>query len=224
MRQKLIFITLVLCAIGLHYVPILHLPFEWLETYFHEISHGLMAIMTGGRIDHIELSFDGSGLCYSAGGIRWLVTFSGYAGAVLWGYLLYISSTSLSARFSYILSWGIAILIGISALLWVRDLTSLMIISLVIGLFILSAKLRDFTLSQQILQLSAIYVMLSATRAPLFLLHASVDKNAGDGARLAQYTGLPELIWVLIWLGLAVTGLFMAWSYQTKNLVLKPTL
>ena len=218
MKEKIVFILLVLFAIGLRHLPYIYMPFEWLETYFHEMSHGLAAIITGGVIDHIELSFDGSGLCYTRGGWRWLVTFSGYAGAVWWGYWLYVGSSTLSTQFSKMLSLGIASLILISALFWVRDGVTLIIITFIISLFVAMVKLHNNDVTQRLLQFSAIYVMISSIRLPLTLLTRDSSIHVGDGQSMANYTGIPVVIWLLIWLAFSLTGLYLAYRYQSKNI------
>ena len=53
--KKSYFWLLLLAAIIIHQIPIISVPFKWLESYFHEISHGLAAVATGGRIVRIEL-------------------------------------------------------------------------------------------------------------------------------------------------------------------------
>jgi len=88
--KRIKFYLLITAAIILGFVPILHLPFGWLETYFHEISHGLAAIFTGGKIENIALRLNGEGVCYTRGGILFFIAFAGYAGAVFWGGALYI--------------------------------------------------------------------------------------------------------------------------------------
>ena len=83
------FIAFVLAAFLIDYLPLINLPFLWSETFFHEISHGLAAIMSGGEIYRITLNFNGSGTCETLGGVGFLVSFSGYAGSALWGLMIY---------------------------------------------------------------------------------------------------------------------------------------
>jgi len=59
-RQRLL--LFIVAAFIVDYLPFINLPFLWSETFFHEISHGLAALLTGGSIDSITLNFNGAGL------------------------------------------------------------------------------------------------------------------------------------------------------------------
>ncbi len=48
-------------------------PFRVFVVFLHEISHGLAAVLTGGRIVSIGLSIDEGGVCVTRGGWRFVV-------------------------------------------------------------------------------------------------------------------------------------------------------
>jgi len=50
-------------------MPYVHIPFKWFETYFHELSHGIAALLTSGSVDRLELNFDGSGTIWFSGSV-----------------------------------------------------------------------------------------------------------------------------------------------------------
>ena len=52
-------------------------PLKVFVVLLHEVSHGLVAIMTGGTIDRITLSAQEGGACYCPGGSAFL-TLSAY--------------------------------------------------------------------------------------------------------------------------------------------------
>jgi hypothetical protein len=66
----------------------LNYPFRLLLTMVHELGHGLAALLTGGRFIRFEISPNGAGLAYTAGGWRFLVIPAGYLGLALFGALL----------------------------------------------------------------------------------------------------------------------------------------
>ena len=80
-------------------------PLKILVVFFHELSHGLAAVITGGSIDHIELVPQQGGVCYTIGGNRFVVASAGYLGSLWWGglILLLASKTTLSKYISILL-------------------------------------------------------------------------------------------------------------------------
>lgn len=99
----------------------LHLYFDELfVTFMHESSHGLMAILTGGRLLQFTVSPDTSGLALTAGGFRPLVLTAGYAGSCFWGGVLLVAARKPG--------WEKAVLLTLSGfllaftLLFVRNL------------------------------------------------------------------------------------------------------
>jgi hypothetical protein len=65
---------------------------ELFVTFMHEASHGLAAILTGGRLASFTISPDASGLAFTVGGFRPLVLTAGYAGSCLWGGVLLVAA------------------------------------------------------------------------------------------------------------------------------------
>ena len=98
MNKRIEFILLMAVAVVVSYLPFVNWPFMWVQTFFHEISHGVAALITGGGIVRIELDLIGSGVCYTQGGVRFIVSIAGYAGAALSGMMFYLSVTVLGQR------------------------------------------------------------------------------------------------------------------------------
>lgn len=205
-RQRLL--VFIAAAFVIDYLPIINLPFLWSETFFHEISHGLMALLTGGTIHNIRLNFNGSGVCTSSGGIRFLVSFSGYAGSALWGLLIYKLGNSLSRTSAKFLVAAIAIMLTITLALWARNLATIVILIVVLLMYVIPFYRPRWISMKFFIQLLAIFVMLDAIRSPLYLLDG---RAIGDGANLASLTGLPEFVWVVIWFSIAVSCLYSLW-------------
>lgn len=200
---------LLLAAILLQ-LPFASVPFKWLESYFHEISHGLAALLTGGKIMQIELFANGAGLCTTRGGSRFLIAFMGYAGATLWGFLIY-SLASANQRMAQALTVLLMLLLASSLIFWVRDVLTLIILLVLLGLFALKLKLGKMKYLQWLLQFTGIMVLLNSLQSPFYLLDG---RGIGDGANLANLTGIPEFIWVIVWFSL---GLAAAYSLAKRN-------
>jgi hypothetical protein len=191
-------------------IPLLSTPFNWLESYFHEISHGIAALVTGGKIVNIQLFLSGAGLCTTQGGNDFLITFSGYAGAIVWGALIY-AFASQNQRVAKVVSYFILALLACTLVLWAKGLLTMIIITVLIILFLLKIRMKQTFYVQKIMQLSGMLVLLNGLFSPWYLFDG---RAVGDGARLAELTYLPELFWVVIWSGSAVASIFWLNKYK----------
>ncbi|MBA6290901.1 M50 family metallopeptidase [Colwellia sp. MB3u-70] len=201
-------------AIIILQLPFISIPFKWLESYFHEISHGLTALLTGGSIVKIQLFPNGAGLCTTRGGSAFFISLMGYGGAILWGSLIFYlaSSHRKTAQIFSILLIG---LLASSILLWVRDLLTLFIVIVLLMLVIAQLKYSSQKHLQTLLQLTGLLVLINSLMSPLYLLDGQAK---GDGAALANMTFIPEIIWVVIWFSAALFA-----TYRLSKLSLRST-
>ncbi|MFZ2620626.1 MAG: M50 family metallopeptidase [Alphaproteobacteria bacterium] len=183
----------------------LRLPLQWLEPFYHELSHALAAVLTWGRVGRIKLNFDGSGWCTTGGGSRLIILLAGYTGAAFWGGGLYILGW-LSQHYGAggnampLIYFQLGVL-AVAVVLWVRDPLTLIILGFAGALYGLPAyypALHEY--SGFIVQFIGLYVLLNAIRAPLHLLDA---RHMGDGAMLFDMTFIPEFVWVFLWFAFA---------------------
>lgn len=203
------FYILLLLAIVFRQIPIVSIPFNWLETYFHEISHGIAALLTGGQIISIELFTNGGGLCTTQGGISFVITFFGYAGATLWGWAIY-KLAGAHQRIAQLFSFCIAILVIFSTVLWAKNLLTIFIFSVLAVIFIFVSYLflknkGQMKLLQSLVQFFGLVVLLNSLISPFYLLDG---RSLGDGATLASSTFLPEIVWVSIWFVFALLVIY----------------
>lgn len=217
MSHRLQFCLILFGAIILRWVPFVNVPLKWIETYFHELSHGLVAIATGGKIQYIELYANGGGLCVSQGGIGFLISFAGYFGASLWGVLMVrIAQRKLSqVKLFYVF---MLIILAVSMLFWLRGFLSFVIVLVISAIFALpllkfKAQFKAVWLKPFILFIG-ITTILNAILSPLYLLDG---RHIGDGASLAQQTWIPEIVWVLLWCLTGVASLHWCWRKTNEN-------
>lgn len=200
------FIVELLLALLLTRIPYLSVPFKWLESYFHELSHGIATLITGGLVSHIQLFPNGAGLCFSQGGWPIGIAFSGYLGAAIWGYLIFIVATWQNGiRFSFAVLGAV---VGITLVLWGRDLLTIGILLVLMVLFLLPLKLSQSRVLTSGLRIMGLMVMLNALASPMVLLGLDGE---GDAAHLSALTWIPAWIWVLLWLVLSGACLLMSW-------------
>ena len=201
------FILELIIAFSLTRIPYLSVPFKWFETYFHELSHGIATILTGGSVSHIELFSNGAGLCYSQGGISIIIAYAGYFGAALWGYLIFLLAT-WKAGIRLTLSF-LAITVVASLILWARDLLTIAILISLTILILLPLKLNKSSILNTLLRILGLMIILNAMASPMVLLGLS---NQGDAVMLASLTWLPAWFWVMTWLAFSAFMLWQSWK------------
>ncbi|MCL1140387.1 M50 family metallopeptidase [Shewanella pneumatophori] len=187
-------------------IPFVSVPFKWLESYFHELSHALATVFSGGVVSHIQLFPNGAGLCFSQGGWPMLIGFAGYFGAALWGYLIFMFATwPKGIRLSFALL-GSAVVLTI--LLWARDFLTVVILACLAILFLLPLKLKQNRFLASGLRVIALMIILNALASPMVLLGL---EGQGDANMLAGESWLPAWFWVFVWLATSAAMLFLCW-------------
>lgn len=207
------FFVYVFIAFIILQIPLISIPFKWLESYFQEMSHGISALITGGNILRIELFTNGAGLCTTQGGSRFIVSFMGYAGATAWGVLLYVSARS-HQRVAQASVLGILLLLICTVIFWVSDLLTLFILLVLIAVCVLKLKLPRLNYIQHTLKLLGLMVLLNSIQSPLYLFDG---RSMGDGATLSQLTYIPEFLWVCIWFGIGCLSLYYVYTLDKKR-------
>lgn len=201
-----LFIIELMLALLLTRIPYLSVPFKWLESYFHELSHGIATLLSGGIVSHIQLFPNGAGFCFSQGGSPLFIGFAGYFGAACWGYLIYLLATwPRGIRVSFALLGGLVVLSG---LLWGRDILTLAILASLTVIFLMPLKLNQNKVLTQFLRVVGLMIMLNALASPTVLL--GLD-GQGDAVLLAEISWIPAWIWVMLWLLTSACALFLAW-------------
>lgn len=201
-------------AFGLFYAPgWLVAPFKWFEVFFHEFSHGLVALLTGGSITRIDLQYGGSGTCHYRGGLRFLVAFAGYAGASLWGWAIYSSAAAARKRTAHVLIGVLLAVLVLVAILWVRDLQSWVILLVMGALLALMLRFGEQSLLKFFVEFIGLFVLLASIQSPLFLLDG---QSRGDGAALQSLTLIPEIVWIALWVMIGLGVLVMIFRDRLK--------
>ncbi|RMF65121.1 MAG: M50 family peptidase, partial [Cyanobacteria bacterium J069] len=122
-------------------------PFSILATWFHEMGHGLAAMLLGGNFRQLQMFPNGSGFAIHSGSLflgpigRAFVSAAGPMGPPIAGALFILSSRSRrTARYALLLLGGLLI---VSALIWVRSLFGLVAVPL-LGIAVLAIALSRY--------------------------------------------------------------------------------
>ena len=179
-------------------------PFRLFVVFLHEISHGLAAVLTGGAIVSIGLSFDEGGVCLTRGGWPFLILNAGYLGSLLWGALfLLVGARRAHAR-------PVIGLVGVFTLVvtlaYVRTWFGLLY-GLGTGLVLLAVASRLKPAVSEVLlaaigATSCLYAVWDIT-TDVLLRHS----GQSDAAALARLTGLPAVVWGVAWAAFSIAVL-----------------
>lgn len=179
-------------------------PFTILATWFHEMGHGLTAILMGGNFHKLLLFSNGSGMAYNSGPFflgnigQALVAMGGPLGPAIAGGFLIISSRRYKSAHLALMILGCFMLL--SVLLWVRSPFGIVAISLW-GLLILAISQKTSQLIQGLfVQFLGLQAIISTYQQKGYLFGATgvnIDGRGlvSDTGKMAQLLLLPHWFW-----------------------------
>jgi hypothetical protein len=194
-------------------------PFKLLVVLMHESGHAAAALLVGGSVDKIVVSPDEGGVTWSRFNptlLRQIVVSSaGYLGSTVSGcVLMFVASRSREGRIPL---YALAAWTGVVALVWVRDLfTLLFTLGCTAALLVLARVDFPATVRRSVLAFLASFSVLYA----LFdikddLLHfGGRGGGQSDADALANATFIPAIVWGVAWgaLSLLLVVFALKWS------------
>lgn len=182
-------------------------PLKILVVFFHEGSHALSAILTGGRVLRMEIIPNQGGSVLSIGGSAFMIVTAGYLGSLIIGALLLIlASHSRADRW---IMGVLALSMALLSVFFVRNLYGLSFgfggaIAGLISAYYFSDRINDFLL-RLIGLTSMIYVPLDIFSDTLARPHLHSDARI-----LADLVGGSTQMWGFLWLAISVPIILMA--------------
>lgn len=180
-------------------------PIKIFVVCLHELAHALAALLTGGQVLSIQIFPDEGGLTTTRGGWPFVIASAGYLGSMLLGgTLLYLSSRrQLAQRLMLVL----AVLIVLSTLLFFRNFFAVLYGLLAAAAMFFSARRLSANVNFYIVRFIAIasclYVLLDI-RSDLFAASPGGQGIVNDAVTLSRLTGLPAIIWAVLWMAAAL--------------------
>jgi hypothetical protein len=195
-------------------------PFTILATWFHEMGHGIAAMLTGRGFERLLIFADGSGVALSlrpADGYRLtdaLVAASGPLGPAVAGALLIVSSRSPTATRYALAVLGAALIV--STLIWVRSPTGWLVLP-ASGMAIVGLALRGSVPWRSFaVQLIGVQAAISAWQQYDYLFspggNVGGELHRSDTGAIADVLLLPYWFW-----GAIISGAILAllwWSLR----------
>lgn len=210
---------LILIAVVLLWNTNIIKPLKLFTVFLHELGHAIMAFILGYGIKAFSISLDGSGytIVQTKGWFSsFMIANGGYMGSVLFALLiLYLKRTAFK---NYILGTAAIILLGISLKFSGFSFT-LLYASIFVGLVVILYMLRNERLNDWVIDILGISSVAYAVYdifvdTILFELNKNIKLIPGwqggqgvtDAVQLARMTGIPAIIWGIIWLLLAMSA------------------
>ena len=202
------------------YAEILTYPFRIFVTFIHEGGHAIAALLTGNSVASLSVAMNASGeTLTSRGGLisEILVSSSGYLGSMAFGALLLVLiRRAIAARLvllgSAVLVFGLTIIFGLITPVFSFESWSGIPFTLLSGTLItvglvLIARFASARVAMFFVSFLAVQCVLNALfdLKTVFLLSTPFAQPAHtDAANMAETTGLPALLWAVIWIALAL--------------------
>lgn len=196
-RSDLLFLVAVTALSWMFWDSLVLWPFRLLVVTFHELGHALTALLTGGSVAGLQVSFNEGGLTLTQGGFRFLILNGGYLGSAAFGLALLVA-TRKEGRGKLLSALLGLVLLG-TALLWVPIFSfGFLYVSLAgFAFFWVSRRLSGFVADRAVRAIGLFSVLYA-----LFDIRSDVFGGSGvsDAVMLAQLTGIPALLWGGLWL------------------------
>lgn len=195
-------------------------PLQLFATFIHESSHALAALVTGNSVMSLTVSPDASGAVWSqaSGFSALLISSAGYLGTTAFGTLLLVwMRFGFSSRLALYISSGLVgvmtIVFGFLAPFWnlLANVTFGSVVFTVFSGAVLAvglAAIAKFASTKWVnfaLAFLSVQCLLNAffSLKDLFMISAATNQTT-DAANMAAATGIPSLLWVVIWIGISL--------------------
>ncbi len=202
------------------YAEFLTYPFRIFVTFIHEGGHAIAALLTGNSVASLSVSPNASGETYTTqGGLisQFLISSSGYLGAMAFGALLLVLIRKTIASRIVLLScailiFGLTMIFGFIKPIFSLNawsgipFTLLAGIAISVGLFLIArfASLRVATFFVSLLAVQCVLNALFDLKTVFFLSSPLGPAVPTDAVNMAGATGIPALLWTIIWIALAL--------------------
>lgn len=179
-------------------------PVKIMVVLFHEMSHGLMALASGGRVLEIVITADEGGACETEGGAALLIVSAGYLGSMFFGgLLLYLSRFKACVP---VVFTALTLTLGAAIFTVLHDPYSRTFASALAGSFVFVGLLSPAVVGAFFLRILGTVSCLYS----IFDIYWDIIANGSSGSlgendavAFSQLTGMPADVVGMMWLGVS---------------------
>lgn len=188
-------------------------PIKLFVVLTHEISHGLSAIISGGRLDSLLLTSSLGGESRTIGGSKFIIASSGYLGSLGFGVLLFISG--YKEKFRKVFSIVLAIVLILFAANYLEGgfgRISAILFAIVFILFpIYLPQIANAYFYKVLGIISMAYVAIDIKED----LFTNVYRPS-DAQFIAEITSVSATIWSVLWMVISIITIssLLKWGYN----------
>jgi hypothetical protein len=194
-KKYLLFIILGILFI-LWNTPVLY-PLKLLIVFFHESSHALTTLLTGGEVAQLVIVKEQGGYVLSRGGNRFLILNSGYLGSLLWGSIIYLIGAR--TRWDKTALSVLGILVGLTALWFAGNLFTVGFGVLTGLIMVLCGRYLNQDINDFLLRLIG---LTSMVYVPFDIFSDTIYRSYlnSDAQMLAVEYGGTTMLWGISWI------------------------
>ena len=201
-------------------------PFRIFVTFIHEGGHAIAALLTGNSVASLSVSPNASGEVYSTqGGLisQVFISSAGYVGSMVFGALLLVLIRRAVAARLVLLGCGIFVftltmIFGLIKPIFSINAWSGIPFTLLAGTaisvgLILIAKFASAKVATFFTSFLAVQCVLNALfdlKTVFFLSSPFAPTVPTDAVNMANATGIPAILWTVVWIALALGILWFA--------------
>lgn len=236
--QATVLLAAAVISIVLWFIPfaeIVTYPFRIFVTFIHEGGHAIAALLTGNSVASLSIATNASGETYTSQGgtiSQMFVASAGYLGSMTFGALLLVLiRKAIAARIVLIgsaaLVLGLTVIYGLikpamsgvvsSALPFTILAGTLLSVALIVIAKYATARIATFFVS--LLAVQCILNALLDLKTVFFLSSPFATSVPTDAVNMATATGIPALVWAVLWIvaAIAILGVAMRLYISGRN-------
>ncbi len=211
----------------LPYFALIQYPLLLLGTWFHEMGHGLTALLLGGKFYYLEIYDNGGGVAYSNVSFSYLeyniaraiTSAGGLLGPAISGAVLIASARNRIT--SKIALWLLLVIMVLSLCLWIYELLALVILSVFAAILFFIAILRVRKLEVFALLFLGTQCVLSTYLQTSYLFTKQFERDGrvqySDTQMIAAHLPGEYWMWALLILMVSMFLLYRSYRYYLKK-------